>query len=279
MVNSFYPTSYIEVLDILDRNEVIIFAGGTDLMVKRKNWSNLPAKFDKDVMFLAGLKELNYIKKEGNRITIGATTTLQEVLLDKNTPRLLVEALKVIASPAIRHMGTLAGNIVNASPAGDTLPVLYLLNAVIVAESKTSIRKIPIEEFITGPSKTSLKENEMVKEIILTDCEFTKSVYKKIGSRKANTISKICFCAGIKIEDSEITDIRVSFGAVAPRVVRKREIETRYIGKVLKELKESEEVLVEEYSKYIVPIDDQRSNKKYRKKVALNLLKNFIEKV
>lgn len=206
MVESHYPQSYNEALEILSQKDITIIAGGTDLMVKRRSWSDTPPKFDNDVMFVSGLEELNYIDRHQSEVHIGANVTLEDILDHFHTPELLLEAIKVMASPAIRHSGTLAGNVVNASPAGDSLPVLYLLDAVMVLESTYGIRHVPIEEFIMGPGATSLANDEMVKEIIMTDHHFNHMVYRKVGGRKADAISKICFTGAANIKKSQIKD-------------------------------------------------------------------------
>lgn len=276
MVKSYNPTTYNDALEILSQEEVIIVAGGTDLMVRRRSWSDLAPKFDKDVMFVSGLEELKYIDRQGNNVHIGAGMSLEDIMDHFHTPELLIEAIEVMASPAIRHTGTLVGNVVNASPAGDSLPVLYLLDAVIVLESIYGMRHVPIEEFIVGPGQTTINNDEMIKEIVLTDHHFNHVTYKKVGGRKADAISKLCFTAACQIKKHVIEDFRMAFGAVAPTVVRRRELEAQIIGQTTTWLKEHKEDLESSYMAYITPIDDQRSNATYRKKACKNLMNDFM---
>ncbi|MDA3846490.1 MAG: FAD binding domain-containing protein [Vallitaleaceae bacterium] len=315
MVLSYRPVSYADALSILTKVPVTIIAGGTDLMVKKRSWSNLAPTFDGDVMFVGHLEEISYIKKleksNQKRIHIGATITLEELLYHKDTPEILRQALGVMASPAIRHTATLAGNIGNASPAGDSLPVLYILNAIVVLASSSGERQVPIEDFILGPGKTAINSDEMIKEIIIDDCNFGTVYYKKVGGRKADAISKVCFAGcGSKV-DGQITDMRVAFGAVGPTVVRVRSLEEACVNahralQLSVSEKPSEDGLVEpskvnfdqgdessnsiareqldsetvkKFADYVRPIDDQRSNAIYRKQIALNLLKDFITKL
>lgn len=277
MVKSYYPSSYNEALDILSQKEVTVMAGGTDLMVKRRSWSNLPPKFDTDVMFVNGLEELNYIDRQGHEVHIGATVTLEDILDHFHTPTLLVEAVKEMASPAIRHSATLAGNIVNASPAGDSLPVLYLLDANVVLESSYGLRHVPIQEFIVGPGLTTISNDEMVKEIVMTDYHFNHLKYWKVGSRKADTISKVCFAGAANVKKSEIVDIRMAIGAVAPTIVRNRGIEEGLIGKTVNYIKEHRTEIGQRYVDRIRPIDDQRSTADYRQQTAINLIVDFLK--
>ena len=200
------------------------------------------------------------------------TTILEHV----DTPILLKKSIDIIASPALRNIATVAGNIGNASPAGDTLPILYALNAKIVLLSKDSTRTLPIEEVITGPRKTVMQKDELIKEIILPIQTFTATSFVKVGGRKADAISKVSFTGAVTIKEDMITDIRIAFGAVAPVVVRNREIENSMIDMSPAQIKENMQDIVSSYEIFIRPIDDQRSNKKYRKQVAINLLNDFL---
>ena len=276
MVESYCPKTYDEALELLSQEELQIVAGGTDLMVRKRNWSQLPPKFDKNVMFVAGLEELNYIDRQGSNVHIGAGVTLEDIMDHFHTPELLIEAIELMASPAIRHTGTLIGNVVNASPAGDSLPVLYLLDCMVVLESAHGMRHVPIQEFIVGPGKTLINSDEMVKEVILHDHNFNHLIYKKIGGRQADAISKVCFAGAIQIKKHLIEDFRMSFAAVGPTVVRCPELENKVKGHTTQWLKDHKKEIIDAYSEHIVPIDDQRSTASYRKKVCINLMKDFM---
>lgn len=278
MVKSYIPKTYDEALELLDQNQMILMAGGTDLMVKKRNWAGLAPMFDKDVLFISELDELKYIKKSGGFIHIGSMTTLEEILKHKDTPKILKETILLMASPGIRHIATLGGNIGNASPAGDSLPVLYILDAKIVIDGKGTERMVPIEEFMLGPGKNSLADREMIKEIVINDVRFDMTHYEKIGGRKSDAISKVSFAAGAIYKNGKIDDIRCAFGAVAPTVVRRRELEATLRGIERTKLTQELERLQTGYGEFIRPIDDQRSTAVYRKKVCMNILKRFIEK-
>lgn len=276
MVESFRPQSYDEALEILSREEVIIVAGGTDVMVRRRQWSQLTPAYDKSVMFLAGLEELNYIDRQGSNVHIGAGVSLEDIMDHFHTPELLIDAIELIGSPAIRHSATLIGNVVNASPAGDTLPILYLLDGVVVLESINGLRHVPIESFIVGPGKTSIKSDELVKEVVLHDHSFNHSSYRKVGGRQADAISKISFVGACHIKKHIIEDFRMAFGAVGPTVVRDKAIEASIVGKTSQWLKDNRERLIDQYMEQINPIDDQRSTADYRNKIGHNLMKDFM---
>ena len=265
-----------EALTLLNEGDYKLLAGGTDLMIQNRAWSNTLPKFKQDTLLIFNLEELKYIKQEDDFLRIGSTMTLEDLKNHELTPPLLVEALKIMASPAVRNMATIGGNIGNASPAGDSLPVLYVLNAQVVLKRIESERVVPIEEFIVGPGKKTLQKNEMITEIIIPVNNFTKTTFNKVGGRKADAISKVSFAGVAKIKNNLIQDFRVSFGAVGPTVVRKPKLEENVIGLTVEELKQNIQKVIDEYSEVVRPIDDQRSSKEYRKTVAINLLKNFI---
>jgi CO/xanthine dehydrogenase FAD-binding subunit len=274
MVN--IPKTLEEALHVLDKKEFIIIAGGTDLMVQKRGWSSSAPNFEKETLFIKQLEELNYIKKEHGMIKVGALTTLEDLLNHEDTPSIYKEALHEMASINIRNEATIAGNIENASPAGDSLPVLYALDAVIVLQSVKGKREIPIIEYITGVRRTLRKPNELIVEIQMKDIPNTVSKWVKVGGRRADAISKVSFVGMADIEDDIVKDLRITFGAVSPTVIRKEEIEKQFIGMKLEDVKSRMDRMVTLYEEYIVPITDQRSNKEYRTVVAKNILKDFI---
>lgn len=279
MVAGTIPKTYKEVLNLLDTGDFTIMSGGTDLMVKRRNWSGCLPNFSKDVLIISGLDELVFIRRENGYIHIGANVTLESLKTSEYIPNILKEAAALMASPAIRHIGTIGGNLGNASPAGDSLPPLYLLDAEVILESKNTERRIALEELIIAPGKTSLHGNELIREIIIKEQDFSFSFYEKVGGRKADAISKISFSGVATVKDHVVEEFRVAFGAVGPKVVRERTIENKLIGLSLQEVKEKKEWIKKQYESSINPINDQRSTAEYRKTCSMNLLDFFIEKI
>ena len=189
------------------------------------------------------------------------------------------DAIEIMASPALRNCATIAGNIGNASPAGDTLPVLYIFEALIVLETKNKSRILSIEEIILGPRKTVILETEFITEIIIPLTEFSEILFEKVGGRKADAISKVSFAGGIILKDNKIRSIRIAYGAVGPTVVRDKAIEEKYTNLTRQELKAKIDDIKMDYKKIVKPIDDQRSSKEYRQKVAINLLEKFVDSI
>lgn len=277
MIHYFVPSSLKEALKILNENDCYIFAGGTDLMVQKHLSSGLLPTFDKDVLFVMKINELNYIEKdkEGN-IHIGATTRYNKIEASSLIPEIYKTVIKEIASPNIRNMATLAGNIGNASPAGDSLVPLILNDAEVVLSSIDGERTIKVQDFILGVKKLDRKQNEIIKEIVIKPQELNY-FYRKVGSRKAESITKVSFLGGYKIEKNRLVDFRVAFGSVSIKVVRNQEVENKYINKELKDI--DIDSVVNDYTNLVTPITDQRSNKEYRHKVAMNLLKKFLKEI
>jgi len=276
MVNSYIPETYKQALELLADNNLTILAGGTDLMVKTRKWSGLAPGFKGDMLFVSQLKELDFIRREDGKIYIGATTTLEKLLHDKNTPELLKMAITQMASPGIRHTATLAGNIGNASPAGDSLPVLYILNAKIVLESIETERILSIEDFILGPGSKDMKNQEMIREIIIDDVEFDFVMYEKAGGRKSDAISKVSFAGAFTFSFGMVHDMRIAFGAVGPTIIRIKEYESRFKETQIRDLVQMSDNIKGLYNPGIQPINDQRSTAEYRKTCALNILGKFL---
>jgi CO/xanthine dehydrogenase FAD-binding subunit len=172
--------------------------------------------------------------------------------------------MRKIAAPGVRNIATIGGNIINASPAGDTLPALYVMDAELLLKSSDGEKIYPVEEFITGPGKTKIEKGFLLTHIILKQENFDYEKFVKIGSRNAQTLSKASAAVVYKKGES----IRFAFGAVGPTVVRNRKLEKKIFEKL-------DDITFEEfckvYGEIITPITDQRSTAEYRKAIALNI--------
>jgi len=279
MVNHIIPKNYEEALRYLSDGTYQVIAGGTDLMIQKRGTRETPPKFESNMLFCFNLKELNVVKRDGDYIKIGSMTPLETLLHHKDIPDIMKKVIGEMASPAIRHVATLSGNIANASPAGDSLVVLYLLNAKILLESVNGTRVLPIEHVITGPRQTLIAKDEIIKEIIIENPKFSKFLWTKVGGRKADAISKISCLSAVNIKDGIIVDFRIALGAIYKTVIRSKEIESRYKGMKVNELINHKNTVLSLYEVLIQPIDDQRSTRIYRKKVALNIIEKWINDI
>ncbi len=277
----YQPQSLEEALEILGKfgKDTFILAGGTDLMVKWRNKLIEP----KILMDIANIDRLKFIYISNGIIHIGATTTFSEILefesLREKAP-LLLEAIKTIASPGIRNLATIGGNIANASPVADSVPPLIALNAMAIVKSKNRTRKLLVENIATGPGITVLQKNELITEILFEQQNRDEIYFfKKLGQRKAQNIAKVSVTVRIIFDKSDIVkDAKVVLGAVAPKVIRAKKAEKFIIGKKL--TKGNIETLAELSSKEATPITDLRSTKIYRKKMVAELIyRNLIEKL
>jgi len=267
-----------QILSQLNKEDCAIIAGGTDVMVLHKSRRGVPPKIPKPIVFIDHLSELKQVYQNHKDLHIGSCCTYSELLEHPFIPIPLKNAIKTIAAPAIRNRGTLGGNICNASPAGDTLPLLYVYNAKLLLRSVNGDRMVSISDFIQGPRRIQRLQNEILAEIILPSVleEDAYVVFEKVGNRNADAIAKVSFAGYIRINGARIDDVRFVFGAVGPTMVRSFDIEKKLLGKTIPLADADILQVVAAFDKIIKPIDDQRSTALYRKTVALNLLRYFL---
>ena len=279
MVNKYIPTSIAEALDILSKHDCYIFAGGSDLMVVKKNVAGALPKFDKDVLYVSHIEEMKGIYKDGKGVHIKAGTTMDEVENSTLVPNLLRKAISELASTNIRHFATLIGNIANASPAGDTIVVDVILDAVLKLESVDGVRFVKAEDFVQGVRRIDRKPNELITEIIFPEVDYNGEMWFKVGSRKADSISKVMVAGIYKISGKTLEKFAIVYGSVSIKPVRSHELEDELKGMSLDDVRKNKEHIVEEYAKLIKPIDDQRSTAEYRLTVAKNITRKFIDQI
>jgi CO/xanthine dehydrogenase FAD-binding subunit len=255
------------------------FAGGTDLMVLFEAGRLAHRKF----INIWNLEELRGIEVTPDYVTLGALTTYTEVqaneVLRQEFP-MLCQAAGETGGLAIQNRGTLGGNIANASPAGDSPPALLVYEAQLELVSTRGARLLPYNGFHTGYKQMLIHEDELIKSIRLPrkmSQPWQQQYYRKVGTRKAQAISKICFAGLARLDEERITDIRIALGSVAPTVVRCSRTEdvlrNQKIDAALMKVARAE--LARDFS----PIDDIRSTGKYRLQVSMNVLEEFLTKL
>jgi CO/xanthine dehydrogenase FAD-binding subunit len=270
------PATLAEVLELLAREPGVWhpFAGGTDLMVLLEAGKLT----DKRFISLWHLDDLRGITVDANTVTVGALTTYSEVLrhplLQTEFP-LLCEAARETGGIATQNRGTIGGNIANASPAADTPPALLAYDAEIELISSSGSRAVPYDRFHTGYKKMDLGPNELIRAVRLPRgrSNWIES-YRKVGTRRAQAISKVCFAAAADVTDGTIHQIRLAFGSVAPAVIRARNAERALEGRALGDV--SVPAVRAALASDIAPIDDMRSTAHYRGEVAGRLLDEFL---
>ncbi len=272
----FEPKTLDEALDILRRfgNEAKILAGGTDLIVQMKLRRIEP----KYIVNIKKIPNLRYIKVEDGKVRIGTLTKLRDIeksdVIKKYFPA-LYEAVRHMGSVQIRCMGTIGGNLCNASPAADSAPPLMVHNAKLTLVSKDGRREVPIEKFFLGPGKTVLKPNEMLLEIEVPIPRNVRygSAFLKI-SRVSMDLAKVNVAAYVEVSEGVISNVRIALGAVAPTPIRAYRAEEFLRGKKPDEgtLRKAGEIASSETR----PIDDLRSTAWYRREVSKVLVRDAL---
>lgn len=233
----YIPKTLEEALDIKSKHDVIVLAGGSDLMVSNKRTLGLTPKFDKPVMIVRNLPELKniYINDKGE-CCIGSGCTSAQIAESTLCPWHLRQAASRMGAVALRNSATIAGNIANASPKGDTPGPLYMLDARVKLSSVFGSREVLVSDFIVKFRTIDLKPDEMITEVIvpLSEDDFDYVFWHKVGTRKANAISKITLSQAIKFNaDGSVKDYRVAATATGAKTNRSREVESIIIGKRL----------------------------------------------
>lgn len=249
----------------------MVLAGGTDLMVNA-NHRPVPA----GILDLWRLPALGGITASERAVTIGAGTTWLEVehhpaILERWLP--LALAAREIGALQIQARGTLGGNVGTSSPVGDSLPVLLALDAELELASVRGRRRVPYKEFCTGYRKTQLAPDELIVSATLpAPSPGTRTAWRKVGTRRAQSISKVMGAAVIELDGGVIRSARVALGAVADRPIRVGAVESAVVGLAPEAAGEAARAALRAA---IRPIDDVRSTAAYRREVAENLVARF----
>ncbi len=257
----------LELLSTGRRLKVV--AGGTDLIVQLRSGA-LPKT---DLLDISRLDELRYIRLEDEVLRIGALTTFMDIYrsdLVKRYAPILSEAAFTVGSFQIMNKGTIGGNIVNASPAADSLPPLYVLDAEIVIAGPRGERVIGIKDFYKGYKRLDLREDELVTEVrVKPPGDGYVGHFFKHGLRRGDAIAVVNGAVLIDLgDDGTVRDARIALGAVAPTVVRSPSAEGLLIGSRL-----TKDVMwraAEAVLRDISPIDDIRGSAAYRRELSVN---------
>src|SRR5580704_9432618 len=255
----------------------IPIAGGTDIMVLYAA-GKLSAR---KLLSIWNLPELRRIDVAHGEIRVGAGCTFTDLrrhtVLAQEFP-LLATAARWTGGIANQNRGTLGGNIVNASPAADSLPALLVYEAELILVSIRGERRVPYLDFHTDYKKTKLASDELIRDICLSR-RFSEyfSYTRKVGARQAQAISKVCVAALGRLDGEKVEDVRIALGSVAPVPLRLLETERIVQGKAIEPslLLLAKKIAVAE----IRPIDDIRSTMRYRSTVVGNLVAEFLEKL
>lgn len=278
MSGLFLPTSEREVLELLREHPgARLIAGGTDLLVCLRHAA--PAAWPP----LIGLDRViawQGVSEEGPMLAVGACTSFSRLIADPllaAAAPILLQAVRTIGAPAIRNMASLGGNLCTASPAGDSLPPLYLLDALVELVSCRGSRRLALHEFIIGPGRTRLADGEVLARVLLPrKPAFAHQRFEKVGRRRSLAIAVASFAGMLRLDDEgRVAEARFAWGSVGPTVLRLPAVEALLAGRKVN--REIAREAAEQVRGAVAPIDDIRASAGYRRALAGNLLLRFLQ--
>lgn len=276
------PRTLDEALDLLRRGDVTIVAGGTDLMPQSHSGK---VQFGRVLMNIRHIPALAGIAVEGDAVRIGALTTITALLenpIVRERLPILAETADHFASEQVRNSATVGGNVCNASPAGDTLVPLLVLDAEVELAAKPDgsmqARRLPVQDFLVGPGRTARGPHELLTAVYvpLPPQGFVGRFYK-YGTRPALDISAISIGVGAVKREGRLERVRVAFGAVAPTAIRGYATERSLEGRLLDAA--AIEAAAEAAHDEIRPISDVRASAWYREELVRNVTKRMLAHV
>lgn len=284
-VDVVVPTSLAHAVQILAESgpDIGIIAGGTDVMVQIEAgvWPLRPR-----LLNIRGLEELRFIRDDGDVVQIGALSSYTDLIDSPIVARhasLLKSSAETVGARQIQNRGTIGGNIMNASPAGDLLPPLLAVGASATLASLDGLRTVPLYSLFLGRKKTAAKPSELLIEVSFPkSSDGTVDYFRKVGTRRAQSIAKVSLAGRVTglsrgAAHPKIGDVRLGIGAVAPTPLRLFETERVLRGNELN--RATIERALRVMNSEIAPIDDIRSTAAYRRFVAGNLLDEFLRTV
>jgi len=273
------PTSLAETLELLRTfaGDARLIAGGTDVLVELQRGVR-PTQTLIDITALHGLK---YIRREGDTLALGALTTHNDVVASQECAHYalpLVQACWEVGAPQIRNRATIAGNLITASPANDTITPLRALDAEVVLASSTGERTVPLHDFYLGVRRSVMRPDELLREIRIPALnESQRGLFLKLGLRRAQAISVIDIALVLTFEEERVSEARITLGSLAPTIVRAAHVETYLKGRYLNEAtcREAGRLANEDVS----PIGDIRGSAEYRRVTLSGLVTQGLQRI
>ncbi|MDD3844886.1 MAG: FAD binding domain-containing protein [Syntrophorhabdaceae bacterium] len=210
-----------------------ILAGGTDLMVKMRAGQECSHIID-----VAGVPELLGLTEKEGKIAIGSAMTHARLSTEDSlirNARSLALACGLVGSPQIRNMGTIGGNLANASPAADSIPPMLIHDAVLILESRDTQRKVPLEEAIVAPYMTSMDRKELLSSVEITPLRGYREGYRRVAKRATWAISRLGVAFAIREEEGRFLDVKLAIGSCTPMPFRPKKVEDILRGAVRNE--------------------------------------------
>lgn len=278
MSQMLIPSALDEACMMLAAGGRVACAGATNLYVDRQKGKYL----DKDIVSLHQLDELKKLSHSEDGWHVGSLIvfdTIEEQFKHIGCMAALAQAASEVGGPQIRNRGTLGGNILSASPAADTVPVMMVLDAQLVLTGTEGKRIVPINGFMKGPGRTGIRSDEILTEIIFPEKKGSAS-FRKVGKRNALAISIVNAAVYMEKEAEKITDIAIAVGSAGPTALRVFRAEQLLKGREIPETEEKWQQLKEQIGEClqedITPIDDIRATASYRRTVACNVIMQLV---
>ena len=274
------PQTLEEAFDLIQTNKgsYKVLAGATDLLPWAREGRGGDVNFE-SVIDISKITDMSEWQLQGDRISLGANVTIQQLLEDpflrKHIP-VMAKSAVWFADDQIREQATLGGNLVNASPAADATPPMLAMNAELTLQlkhnGKIKNRKLSLDEFVTGPGKTSLEDGELVTGVECDSMPGYGSAFEKVGHRRSLVISTVCLAALVSLSDDgkRFKDVRLALGGVGPVPVRLHESESCLISKP------AETELINKSADLAVKHVKSRTRQEYRREVVFNFVKRGI---
>lgn len=271
----YSPTQLIDALVLLNEgDDKTPFAGGSDLMVERHFGKEIAGRHFINLNNVTELKTI-VIEPTGVRIASGVTfAQLRASEIIKDRFPVLWLAAGEVGTIAIQNRATIGGNIANASPAGDSLPALLVYDAEITLQSVNGSRNIYYPDFHVGYKRSARLPNELITKIFLPYWHGSDYYFRKVGTRRAQAISKVAVSMLLSLDKGVISDIRLALASVAPFPVRCTNLERAMRGSSL-----NDELIagcVRDLTEDLKPLDDIRSTAQYRRSVVGRLVGDYL---
>lgn len=276
MTRYFRPTSLAEAIAIKAENDVTVLAGGTDVYpvrTARRAWGDPAHKPILDITAVPGLKG---IAEEADHVRLGALTTWSDLARAELPPLFdgWRRAAREVGGLQVQNLGTLAGNLVTASPAGDGIPNLMALDASVEVVGRGGTRALPVRAFSTGYRQTALAPDEIVTALVVPKLAGARSTFLKLGARKYLVISIAMVAAVVATDDvGAITTARIAVGACSAVAQRLEALETALIGQPLTS---AVDLVTPDHLAALQPIDDVRATAAYRRAAAEALVRDAL---
>ncbi len=270
----YVPHTIVDAVEkAAGKTSTSFIAGGTDLSLMLYDGIRHPDT----LIDISAVEDMTGVNRSGELLTLGAAVTMKDLAGCPDVPACLSRGAALLGSPQIRSVATLGGNICNASPCGDTLPGLLVLNAELLLRSASGERTVSAEDFFTGPKSTVLRPGEMLVSVTCSAENIRgHSGFSKIGKRRGQVISQANAAVWFRVEDSGIIgDIRIAVGSVAPVPMRLGEMEDYLRGKALDgSLKD---YIRRTAGSMVSPISDVRASEWYRRDIIGSLIVDALE--